>query len=91
VWDSRPNGSSIVQQLFPSFGAVSSPALGVESIRFDEEFRYWGGFGIKITNYPYMALCALASRKAGDRLRKWTETRTEHTQARVLTETSAHF
>src|SRR6266849_5812567 len=37
-----------------------------------------GGFGIKITNYPYMALCALASRKAGGRPVKWAETRTEH-------------
>src|SRR5437899_12031596 len=37
-----------------------------------------GGFGIKITSYPYMALCALASRKTGGRPVKWTETRTEH-------------
>jgi CO/xanthine dehydrogenase Mo-binding subunit len=37
-----------------------------------------GGFGIKITNYPYMALCALASRKAGGKPVKWSETRTEH-------------
>ena len=36
-----------------------------------------GSFGIKITNYPQMAVCALASRKAGAPI-KWTETRSEH-------------
>ena len=37
-----------------------------------------GSFGIKITNYPQMAVCALASRKAGGAPIKWTETRSEH-------------
>jgi 2-furoyl-CoA dehydrogenase large subunit len=65
---------------FPAFAAqFLSPALGV---RIDQigmkSFDIGGGFGIKITNYPYMALCALASRKAGGRPVKWTETRTEH-------------
>ncbi len=37
-----------------------------------------GGFGIKITNYPQMAVCALASRKAEGAPIKWTESRSEH-------------
>ncbi|MEJ8569777.1 xanthine dehydrogenase family protein molybdopterin-binding subunit [Elongatibacter sediminis] len=37
-----------------------------------------GSFGIKIGNYPYYALAALASRKAGWRKVKWHETRSEH-------------
>jgi CO/xanthine dehydrogenase Mo-binding subunit len=37
-----------------------------------------GSFGIKIWNYVYMALAALASRKCGGRKVKWAETRTEH-------------
>ena len=37
-----------------------------------------GSFGIKITNYPQMAVCALASRKANGAPIKWTETRSEH-------------
>jgi 2-furoyl-CoA dehydrogenase large subunit len=68
---------------FPAFAAqFLAPALGV---RIDQigmrSYDIGGGFGIKITNYPYMALCALASRKTGGRPVKWTETRTEHMQA----------
>jgi len=37
-----------------------------------------GSFGIKITSYPQMAVCALASKKAGGRPIKWVETRSEH-------------
>src|SRR6266404_4281119 len=84
VWDSRSERIEYwSNNSFPSFAAqFLSPALGV---RIDQilmkSFDIGGGFGIKITNYPYMALCALASRKAGDRPVKWTETRTEHMQA----------
>jgi CO/xanthine dehydrogenase Mo-binding subunit len=68
---------------FPAFAAqFLSPALGV---RIDQigmkSYDIGGGFGIKITNYPYMALCAIASRKAGGHPVKWIETRTEHMQA----------
>jgi CO/xanthine dehydrogenase Mo-binding subunit len=65
---------------FPAFAAqFLSPALGVgiDQIRV-QSYDIGGSFGIKITNYPYMALCALASRKAGGRPVKWIETRTEH-------------
>jgi len=37
-----------------------------------------GSFGIKIWNYVYMALAALASKKCQNRRVKWSETRTEH-------------
>jgi CO/xanthine dehydrogenase Mo-binding subunit len=84
VWDSRSERIEFwSNNSFPSFAAqFLSPALGV---RIDQilmkSFDIGGGFGIKITNYPYMAVCALASRKAGDRPVKWAETRTEHMQA----------
>ena len=54
---------------FPAFAAqFLSPALGVgiDQIHM-QSIDIGGGFGIKITNYPYMALCALASRKIGGR------------------------
>lgn len=65
---------------FPAFAAqFLSPALGVRIDQISmKSYDIGGGFGIKITNYPYMALCALASRKTGGRPVKWTETRTEH-------------
>ena len=65
---------------FPAFAVqFLSPALGVriDQMRM-QSLDIGGGFGIKITNYPYMAICALASRKCGGRPVKWTETRTEH-------------
>lgn len=65
---------------FPAFAMqFLSPALGVriDQMRM-QSLDIGGGFGIKITNYPYMAICALASRKCGGRPVKWTETRTEH-------------
>ncbi|MDT8319111.1 MAG: xanthine dehydrogenase family protein molybdopterin-binding subunit [Xanthomonadales bacterium] len=37
-----------------------------------------GSFGIKIGNYPYFALAALASKKSGGARVKWQETRSEH-------------
>jgi 2-furoyl-CoA dehydrogenase large subunit len=40
-----------------------------------------GGFGIKQNLYPYILICAIASRKAGNRPVKWIELRREHLQA----------
>jgi 2-furoyl-CoA dehydrogenase large subunit len=81
VWDPKADRIDFwSNNSFPSFAAqFLSPALGVriDQIRM-QSFDIGGGFGIKITNYPYMALCALASRKLGGRPVKWTETRTEH-------------
>ncbi|MBI2956767.1 MAG: xanthine dehydrogenase family protein [Acidobacteria bacterium] len=68
---------------FPAF-AIQFLALAL-GIRIDQmrvqTYDIGGSFGIKITNYPYMALCALASRKAGGRPVKWIETRTDHMTA----------
>jgi CO/xanthine dehydrogenase Mo-binding subunit len=68
---------------FPAFAIqFLSPALGVgiDQIHF-QSHDIGGSFGIKITNYPYMAVCALASRACGGRPIKWVETRTEHMTA----------
>src|SRR5579864_5538662 len=83
-WDSRSDRIEYwSNNSFPSFAAqFLSPALGVRIDQiYMKSFDIGGGFGIKITNYPYMALCALASRKTGGRPVKWSETRTEHMQA----------
>jgi CO/xanthine dehydrogenase Mo-binding subunit len=65
---------------FPSFAIqFLSAHLGVHIDRIRIETSDIGGsFGIKITSYPQMAVCALASRKAAGRPVKWVETRTEH-------------
>jgi 2-furoyl-CoA dehydrogenase large subunit len=84
VWDSKADKIDYwSNNSFPSFAAqFLSPALGVRIDQIHmQSFDIGGGFGIKITNYPYMALCALASRKLGGRPVKWIETRTEHMQA----------
>ena len=68
---------------FPAFAIqFLAPALGVRIDQIRVQTHDIGGsFGIKITNYPAMAVCALASRKAGGRPVKWTETRSEHMTA----------
>ena len=65
---------------FPSFAMQFIAAhLGVPIDRIRvQTFDIGGSFGIKITNYPQMSVCALASRKAGGRPVKWIETRSEH-------------
>jgi len=65
---------------FPSFAIqFLSAHLGVHIDRIRVETSDIGGsFGIKITSYPQMSVCALASKKAGGRPVKWVETRTEH-------------
>ena len=65
---------------FPSFAIQFLAAhLQVHIDRIHvETFDIGGSFGIKITSYPQMAVCALASRKADGRPVKWVETRSEH-------------
>lgn len=65
---------------FPSFAIqFLSAHLNVHIDRIRVQTSDIGGsFGIKITTYPQMAVCALASKKAGGRPIKWVETRTEH-------------
>ncbi|MGA7382871.1 MAG: xanthine dehydrogenase family protein molybdopterin-binding subunit [Terriglobales bacterium] len=65
---------------FPSFAIQFLAAhlqVHIDRIRV-ETSDIGGSFGIKITSYPQMAVCALASRKAGGRPVKWVETRSEH-------------
>jgi CO/xanthine dehydrogenase Mo-binding subunit len=80
-WDLKQESINFwTNNSFPAFAVqFLSPALGVriDQMRM-QSLDIGGGFGIKITNYPYMAICALASRKAGGRPVKWTESRTEH-------------
>src|SRR5258705_8242999 len=65
---------------FPSFAIQFLAAhLGIPIDRIRAQtFDIGGSFGIKITSYPQMAVCALASKKAGGRPIKWVETRSEH-------------
>jgi len=65
---------------FPSFAIQFLAAhlqVHIDRIRV-ETSDIGGSFGIKITSYPQMAVCALASKKAGGRPVKWVETRSEH-------------
>jgi len=56
-----------------------APSLGLRSDQLRIKSHDIGGsFGNKIWNYLYMAITALASRKAGGRRVKWSETRTEN-------------
>ncbi len=65
---------------FPTIGMqLLAPALGVRVDQIRVQTHDIGGsFGIKITQYPQMAIAALMSRKAGGRWIKWAETRSEH-------------
>lgn len=65
---------------FPSFAIQFLAAhlnVHIDRIRV-QTFDIGGSFGIKITSYPQMAVCALASKKIGGRSIKWVETRSEH-------------
>jgi len=64
---------------FPTIGIqLLAPALHlrIDQVRV-QTHDIGGSFGIKITNYPQMAACALASREANAPV-KWSETRSEH-------------
>jgi 2-furoyl-CoA dehydrogenase large subunit len=65
---------------FPTIGIqLLAPALHLRMDQVRVQTHDIGGsFGIKITNYPQMAVCALASRKTEGAPIKWTETRSEH-------------
>jgi CO/xanthine dehydrogenase Mo-binding subunit len=81
TWDAKDDSIEFhSNNTFPAFAIqFLAPHLGVhiDKIRASS-YDIGGSFGIKITNYPYMALAALASRKAGGRPVKWSETRSEH-------------
>ncbi len=84
---SSRSGTTTIERLyfwsnnsFPTIGIqLLSPALHLRMDQIRVQTHDIGGsFGIKITNYPQMAVCALASRKANGAPIKWTETRSEH-------------
>jgi len=79
-WDSNDKIHFYSNNSFPTFGMLFlAPALGVRLEQIQLETHDIGGsFGIKITNYPQMAVCALASRKAEGDPVNWAETRSEH-------------
>lgn len=58
-----------------------APPLGIsaDDVRLRTE-DIGGGFGIKQNLYPYILICAIASRKSGHRPIKWIEQRREHMQ-----------
>jgi 2-furoyl-CoA dehydrogenase large subunit len=80
-WD--PKDERIYYQCnnsFPSFAIQFLSAhlqVHIDRIRVQTS-DIGGSFGIKITSYPQMAVCALISKKAGGRPVKWVETRSEH-------------
>jgi CO/xanthine dehydrogenase Mo-binding subunit len=79
-WNQRGELDFLCNNSFAGFSLqMLSPSLRipVEKIRI-RTFDVGGSFGVKIWNYVYMTLAALASRKCGGRKVKWAETRTEH-------------
>lgn len=79
-WTRQGEIDFLCNNSFPGFAAqLLAPGLRVpiEKLRM-RSYDIGGSFGIKIWNYVYMALAALASRKCGGRKVKWSETRTEH-------------
>lgn len=83
-WDSKDDIISyFCNNSFPTIGLqLLAPALGVHMDQLRCQTHDIGGsFGIKITNYVYMAIVALVSRKAGGHPVKWVETRSEHMTA----------
>ena len=80
-WDSKDDHIYYsCNNSFPSFAIQFLAAhlnIHIDKIRV-QTADIGGSFGIKITSYPQMAVCALASKKAGGRPIKWVETRSEH-------------
>jgi len=80
-WDSKDDRIYYsCNNSFPSFAIQFLSAhlnVHIDRIRV-QTLDIGGSFGIKITSYPQMAICALASKKAGGRPINWVETRTEH-------------
>jgi len=80
TWDGVSKLHLLCNNSFPTFGIqFLAAAMGISLEQIHVETHDIGGsFGIKITTYPQMAVCAYASRKADGRPVKWIETRTEH-------------
>lgn len=80
TWPANGSVDFFCNNSFPAIAIqMIAPALGLSIDQVHCKTQDIGGsFGIKIGNYPYMALAALASRKSGGRPVKWVETRNEH-------------
>jgi len=80
TWSRQDDVDFLCNNSFPGFALqLLAPGLRlpVEKISA-RSYDVGGSFGVKIWNYVYMALAALASRKCQGRKVKWSETRTEH-------------
>ncbi|MCL4778881.1 MAG: xanthine dehydrogenase family protein molybdopterin-binding subunit [Gammaproteobacteria bacterium] len=79
-WTRQGTVDFLCNNSFPGFAQqLLAPGLRlkVDQVRI-RTHDIGGSFGNKIWNYVYMALAALASKKAGGRRVKWAELRTEH-------------
>ena len=80
TWSHQDDVDFNCNNSFPGFALqLLAPGLRlpVEKISA-RSYDVGGSFGVKIWNYVYMALAALASKKCNGRKVKWSETRTEH-------------
>ena len=82
TWNKRDEIDLLCNTVMAVPIAMIVPALKVRTnqVRL-RTYDIGGAFGNKVTNYPYIALATLASRKAGGKPVKWVETRSEHMQA----------
>lgn len=80
TWPASGGVNFFCNNSFPAIAIqMIAPALGLSIDQIHCKTQDIGGsFGIKISNYVYMALAALASKKSGGRPVKWVETRNEH-------------
>ena len=78
-WTRQGTVDFLCNNSFPGFAQqLLAPGLRLKSDQVRIRTHDIGGsFGNKIWNYVYMALAALASKKAGGRRVKWSELRTE--------------
>ena len=79
-WTRQGTVDFLCNNSFPGFAQqLLAPGLRLKSDQVRIRTHDIGGsFGNKIWNYVYMALAALASKKAGGRRVKWAELRTEN-------------
>jgi 2-furoyl-CoA dehydrogenase large subunit len=79
-WTRQGNVEFLCNNSFPGFAQqLLAPGLRLKHDQVHiRTYDVGGSFGNKIWNYVYMALAALASKKAGGRRVKWSELRTEH-------------
>jgi len=79
-WTRQGTVEFLCNNSFPGFAQqLLAPGLRLRTDQLHiRTYDVGGSFGNKIWNYVYMAIAALASRKAGGRRVKWSEVRTEN-------------